>query len=145
MAYGLNRAQLIGRVGTDLELKYTANGIPVCNFRLATTMRYKTQDADASTDRTEWHNIVAYRKAAEIIKQYGRKGGLMYIEGKLQTRSWDDKNHPGVKHYMTEIIVDDFMFLEPRGNGGAEPPPVVDTDDMERGTPLPPEGEDLPF
>jgi len=107
--HGLNKVQLIGRLGKDPELKYTANSVPVCNFSMATNESYKNAESGQLVERTEWHNIVVYRKAAEIISQYVRKGQMLYVEGKLQTRNWEKD---GVKHYTTEIIVDDFMFLE---------------------------------
>ncbi len=140
MAYGLNKVMLIGNLGSDPELRYTQGGTPVASFSLATNESYKGQDGNL-VEKTEWHRIVAWRKAAETMAQYLKKGSKVYVEGKLQTRSWDDKD--GSKKYMTEIVVDTFMFLDSRGNGGAagdhhEHPPIE--------APAPPAtDEDLPF
>jgi single-strand DNA-binding protein len=127
MSYGLNKVMLIGHLGADPELKYTPAGIPVASFRIATNESYKDQEGNL-VPRTEWHNIVAWRKSAELLNEYVRKGSKIYIEGRLQTRNWEDKD--GAKRYMTEIVVDDFMFLDSKGNGGhggahdrEEPPP----------------------
>lgn len=144
MAYGLNKVMLIGRLGKDPELKYTANSVPVCNFTMATNESYKNQEG-ALVERTEWHNIVVYRKAAEIISQYVRKGSQLYVEGKLQTRNWEDKTHAGVKHYITEIVVDDFMFLDSKGGqqGGAPQAPGLPPEPTSE--PKGDVGSDLPF
>ena len=117
MAYGLNKVQLIGHLGRDPELKYTTSGVPTCSFSIATNESYKNAEGQL-VDRTEWHNIVAFRKVAEVLAQYLHKGSKVYIEGKLQTRNWEDKTHAGVKHYRTEIVLDEFVFLDSKGEGG---------------------------
>jgi single-strand DNA-binding protein len=142
MAYGLNKVMLIGHLGSDPELRYTEGNVPVASFNVATNESYKDQNGNM-VDRTEWHRIVAWRKLAELFGEYLKKGSKVYLEGKLQTRSWDDKD--GNKRYTTEIVVSDFTFLDSKGTGerGSQGP----------GTPpLPPEpassGEkedDLPF
>jgi single-strand DNA-binding protein len=113
----LNKVTLIGNLGKDPELSYTASGVAVAKFSIATNERWKDQDGNPQ-ERTEWHNIVAWRKLAEICGQYLKKGSKVYLEGKLQTRSWDDKN-TGVKRYTTEIIADDLIMLDARGAAAA--------------------------
>jgi single-strand DNA-binding protein len=121
MAYGLNKVMLIGHVGQDPELKYTPQGAAVVNFSLATNESYKDTNGQM-VDRTEWHRIVAWRKLAEVLGQYLHKGSKVYIAGKLQTRSWDDKD--GNKRYTTEIVAEDFVFLDAKGGGGAGAPEI---------------------
>jgi single-strand DNA-binding protein len=111
----LNKVILIGNLGKDPEVSYTPSGIAVAKFSMATSEKWK--DAEGNfVEKTEWHNIVAWRKLAEICGQYLKKGSKAYIEGKLQTRSWDDKN-TGVKKYMTEIVADNLIMLDSRGVG----------------------------
>ena len=117
----LNKVLLIGNLGKDPELSYTASGIAVAKFSIATNERWKDAEGNVQ-ERTEWHNIIAWRKLAEICGQYLKKGSKVYLEGKLQTRSWDDKN-TGAKRYATEIIADDLIMLDAKGapmdpNGG---------------------------
>jgi len=113
----LNRVQLIGNLGKDPELSYTASGVAVAKFSIATGERWKDQEGNVQ-ERTEWHNIVVWRKLAEVCGQYLKKGSRVYIEGRLQTRSWDDKN-TGVKRYTTEIIGDDMIMLDSKGSAPA--------------------------
>jgi single-strand DNA-binding protein len=118
MAKSVNKVILLGNVGKDPEIRSTPNGVMVANFTLATSDRF--QDAGGNwQDRTEWHTLVAFKRTAEIIRDYVKKGSKLYIEGKLQTRSWDDKE-TGVKKYRTEIIVNDLSLLSGRdeGSGG---------------------------
>ncbi len=110
----LNKVLLIGNLGKDPELSYTASGVAVAKFSVATGERWKDQDGNVQ-ERTEWHNIVAWRKLAEICGQYLKKGSKVYLEGRLQTRSWDDKN-TGQKRYATEIVADDLIMLDSRGS-----------------------------
>ena len=111
----LNKVLLIGNLGKDPELSYTASGIAVAKFSIATNERWKDQDGNVQ-ERVEWHNIIVWRKLAEICGQYLKKGSKVYLEGKLQTRSWDDKN-TGVKRYTTEVIADDLIMLDSKGAG----------------------------
>jgi len=113
----VNKVILIGNLGKDPEVKYTPQGTPVAKFSLATNERYKDKDGNWQ-DRTEWHNIVLWQRLAEIAGEYLKKGGKVYIEGRLQTHSWDDKQS-GQKKYMTEIIGNDIVLLGGRGEGGA--------------------------
>ena len=98
----VNKAILIGNLGRDPELRYTPSGRAVANFSIATSERWKGQDGE-NQEKTEWHNIVLWGRQAEIAKEYLSKGSPVYIEGRIQTRSYDDKN--GVKKYITEIVV----------------------------------------
>jgi single-strand DNA-binding protein len=140
----LNKVMLIGRLGQDPELKYTPSGAAALTLSVATNTSWKSQDGNQQ-ERTEWHRVIAWRKLAEIISQYAKKGTRVYVEGKLQTRSWDDKD--GNKRYTTEIQADQIQMLESRGerpDGGdsaPSPPPEADfaepsADDAE---------DDLPF
>jgi len=112
----VNKVILIGNLGKDPEVKYTQGGMPVAKFTLATNERYKDKDGQWQ-DRTEWHNVVAFQRLAEIVGEYLKKGGKAYIEGSLRTSSWDDKE-TGQKRYKTEIIANDLVLLSGRGEGG---------------------------
>jgi len=112
----LNRVQLIGNLGKDPEVKFTPQGTPVAKITIATNERFKDKDGNWQ-DRTEWHNVVLWQRLAEIAGEYLKKGGKVYIEGRLQTRSWDDKTS-GQKKYMTEIVASDLILLGGRGEGG---------------------------
>ena len=106
----INKVILIGNVGRDPEIRYTAPGQAVASFSLATTERgYTAANGTQVPDRTEWHSIVMWGKNAEIAERYIRKGSQLYIEGKLRTRTWEDKNQ--IKRQVTEIYVDTFDFL----------------------------------
>jgi len=116
----MNKVILIGNLGHDPEVSATPGGVSVCKFSVATTSRW-TDDKGEKHEETEWHNVVAWRKAAEILGQYLKKGSKVAIVGKMKTRSWDDKD-TGKKRYSTEVIVDEFEFLgDAKGKeGGAE-------------------------
>lgn len=118
MAKSVNKVILIGNLGKDPEIKYTPSGTPVAKFTLATNERYKDKSGEWQ-DRTEWHNIVAWQKLAEIVGEYLKKGSKAYIEGRLQTSSWEDKQS-GEKKYRTEIIAQDLVLLGGRGEGEGE-------------------------
>lgn len=115
MAKSINKAILVGNVGKDPEIKFAANGNAVASFSLATSDRTKDQSGNW-VDRTEWHNLVAFQRTAEIIRDYVKKGSKLYIEGRIQTRSWDDQAS-GQKKYRTEIVVNDLVLLSGRGEG----------------------------
>jgi single-strand DNA-binding protein len=101
---------LIGNLGKDPELRYTTSGVAVATFSLATSDSWKDQDGNMQ-ERTEWHNIVAWKKLAEICGEWLKKGKKVYIEGRIQTRSYDDKN-TGAKKYFTEIVADNMIMLD---------------------------------
>ncbi|MEA2114140.1 MAG: single-stranded DNA-binding protein [Thermodesulfobacteriota bacterium] len=111
----INKAILIGNLGADPELRYTQSGTPVASFRIATTERWKDKEGNQQ-EQTEWHNIVAWSRLAEICGEYLNKGSRVYIEGKLQTRKWQDQN--GNDRYTTEIVAREMKMLTPRGEGG---------------------------
>ena len=115
MAKSVNKVILLGNVGKDPEIRATAGGMTVANFSIATTDRIKGQDGQY-TDKTEWHNLVAFQRTAEIVRDYVKKGNKLYVEGRIQTRSWDDQAS-GQKKYRTEIIVNDIVLLSGRGEG----------------------------
>jgi single-strand DNA-binding protein len=112
----VNKVILLGNLGKDPEVKYTPSGTPVAKFTLATNERFKDKDGQWQ-DRTEWHNITAWSRTAEIVGEYLKKGSKVYVEGSLRTHSWDDKQS-GQKKYMTEIVVNDLVLLGGRGEGG---------------------------
>ena len=118
MAKSLNKVMLIGNLGKDPEVKYTPSGTPVAKLTVATNERYKDKDGQWA-DRTEWHNVVLWQRLAEIAGEYLKKGGKVYVEGRLQTRSWEDKQ-TNQKRYMTEIVASDLVLLGGRGEGGGE-------------------------
>ena len=121
MAKGVNKVFLLGNVGKDPEIRATQGGMTIASFTLATADRQKGQDGQW-TDRTEWHNLVAFQRTAEIVRDYVKKGTQVFVEGKIQTRSWDDKES-GQKKYRTEILVNELSLLgggAGRQGGGAE-------------------------
>ncbi|HLP42335.1 MAG TPA: single-stranded DNA-binding protein [Fibrobacteria bacterium] len=114
----LNKATLIGNLGKDPEVRAIPSGAKVANFSIATTESYTDKNGQ-KVDKTEWHNIVMWRGLAEVAEKYLRKGSQVYVEGRLQTRSWDDQN--GQKRYTTEIVADNMVMLgRPSGNRGGE-------------------------
>jgi len=142
----LNKAMIIGHLGRDPEVKYLPSGQSVANFTVATSESWKGKDG-TEQEKTEWHKIVAFGKLGEICGQYLSKGKQVYIEGRIQTRSWEQD---GTKRYMTEIIARDVLFLGARGEGGGggggapayEGPEV----DSPSGTgPQSPPDDDIPF
>jgi single-strand DNA-binding protein len=113
MAKSVNKVILLGNVGKEPEIKSTPSGMVIATFSIATSDRVKDKDGTYQ-DRTEWHNLVAFQRTAEIVRDYVKKGNKLYVEGKIQTRSWDDKTS-GEKKYRTEIIVNDLSLLSGRG------------------------------
>ncbi len=114
-ARGVNKVILVGNLGQDPELKYTGNGTAVANLRLATSDSYKDASGNL-VDNTQWHNIVAWARLAEICNEYLKKGSKIYIEGSLQTRTYEDKD--GNTKYFTEVKARDMVMLDSRGGGG---------------------------
>ena len=110
---GVNKVQIIGRLGSDPEIRYTQDGVAVANFSIATSESWNDKSSGEKKESTEWHRIVAWQKLAEICGEYLKKGKEVYIEGRLKTRSWDKD---GVKHYMTEIHASDMQMLGSKGD-----------------------------
>src|SRR5579871_1173020 len=117
MAKSVNKVILLGNVGKDPEIRSTGGGTMVASFTLATTDRQKDQQGNWQ-DRTEWHNLKAFGRTAEIVRDYVKKGHKLFIEGKITTSSWDDKE-TGAKKYRTEILVNDLSLLSGREDGGS--------------------------
>ena len=115
MAKGVNKVLLLGNVGKDPEMRASQGGMVIASFTLATADRQKDQGGQW-VDKTEWHNLVAFGRTAEIVRDYVKKGTQIFVEGKIQTRSWDDKES-GQKKYRTEILVNDMSLLGGRGGG----------------------------
>lgn len=115
MARGVNKVILIGNLGADPELRYTGSGTAVCNMRLATNESYKDSNGEL-VEKTEWHNVVAWARLAEICGEYLKKGSQVYFEGSLQTRQWEDKE--GQTRYTTEVKAREMMMLSDRSSGG---------------------------
>ena len=113
----LNKVFLIGNLGQDPEVRHTNSGQPVVNLRLATSRRVKDRDGNWS-DQTEWHTVVCFSRTAELAGQYLHKGSKIFVEGRIQTRSWEDRE--GKKQYRTEVVCENLKFLDSRGGGGSE-------------------------
>ena len=143
---GVNKAILIGNLGRDPELRYTQSGQSVANFTLATSENWVGRDGQKQ-ERTEWHRIVVWGKSAENCAQYLSKGRTVYVEGRIQTREWEDKD--GNKRQTTEIVAQTVQFLGgPRGSGGGGGGGGFERGGSGGGDDLPPppsQGEDIPF
>ncbi len=135
----INKAILIGNLGKDPELRYTSSGVAVATFSLATNESWKDPDGNIQ-ERTQWHNIVAWRKLAEICGEYLKKGSKIYLEGRIQYRNYDDKN--GVKRFVTEIVMDQLVMLDSKGGGASAPESDTSTSFEE---PAGGKADDLPF
>lgn len=142
MASGLNKAILIGNLGRDPEVRYTPSGMAIANFSIATSENWTNKEGQKET-RTEWHRIVAFGRLGEICGEYLSKGRQIYIEGRIQTREWEDKE--GIKRYTTEIVANQMIMLGGRDAGdGPRPqePPIADYS----GAPIQsPDDDDIPF
>ena len=147
MGKSINKVILVGRLGRDPELKYTASGTPFCRFSMATDDSWTDKGSGERSERTEWHNIVVWGKTAEHCGQYLAKGRQVYIEGSIRTRSYDDKS--GNKRYVTEVVAQRVQFLG--GGGGTRLAPQAEgghADDMSTGGMpggQPPGDDDIPF
>ena len=119
MARGINKATLIGNLGADPEIRYTTNGSAVANVRLATAESWRDKETGEQQERTEWHRVVFFGRLAEIVEQYLRKGSQVYVEGRIQTRKWQDRD--GNDRYTTEIVANEMQMLGGRGAGGDAP------------------------
>ncbi len=144
MARGVNKVIVVGNLGQDPETRYMPSGSAVTNLRIATNESWKDKQTGEQKDRTEWHSVAMFGRLAEIAAEYLRKGSQVYIEGKLRTRKWQDKD--GNDRYTTEIIADEMQMLGSRSGGGAPamsdappasaPPPQQSTGDFD---------DDIPF
>ena len=118
----INRATIIGNVGRDPELRYSAAGAAVCNITVATSRNWKDKTSGEKVEETEWHRVVFYDRLAEIAGEYLKKGRSVYVEGRLKTRKWADKD--GVERYTTEIVAENMQMLGGRDDGERTAPPV---------------------
>jgi len=120
MARGVNKVILVGNLGKDPDMKYTASGAAIANITVATSESWTDKQTNEKVEKTEWHRVVFFRRLAEIVGEYLRKGSQVYIEGKLQTRKWQDQN--GQDRYTTEIVASEMQMLGGRaGDGGGRP------------------------
>lgn len=115
MARGINKAILIGNLGRDPDVRYTQEGRAVTNFSIATSEQWRDRNTNEQQERTEWHRVVCFGRLAEITGEYLRRGSKVYIEGRLQTRSWE---RDGQTHYTTEVVANEMQMLDSRGSGG---------------------------
>ena len=153
---GVNKVILVGNVGNDPEVRYMPNGNAVANVSVATSDSWKDKNTGDQQERTEWHRVVFFNRLAEIVEQYVKKGTKLYLEGRLQTRSWEQD---GAKRYSTEIVANEMQMLDSRGAGGVNqefgdqaPPPAAPSQDSEKGSTQQPSSsnfdnfdDDIPF
>ena len=118
MARGVNKVILLGNLGNDPDMKYTAAGAAVCNISVATSDNWKDKQSGEKVEKTEWHRVVAFQRLAEIMGEYLKKGSKVYIEGKLQTRKWQDNN--GQDRWTTEIVANEMQMLGGQDGGAAD-------------------------
>lgn len=146
MAMNLNKAMIIGNVTRDPEVRSTSSGQSVASFSVATNRRWTDQSGEQK-EQVEYHNVVAWRKLADIVSQYLKKGAKVFVEGRIQTRSWDDQS--GTKRYRTEIVAENMIMLDRAGSGGGgSAAPAADKNQQSSGAPAAePEinVEDIPF
>jgi single-strand DNA-binding protein len=142
---GINKVILVGNLGQDPEVKYTAGGAAVTTLSLATSESWKDKDTGSDQERTEWHRVVLWRRLAEIAGEYLKKGSKVYIEGQLQTRKWEQD---GQTRYTTEVIGRDMQFLDSRGNSSASSSSYEDNNQDMGSQSMPDSGitdDDIPF
>ena len=142
---GINKVILVGNLGQDPEVKYTAGGAAVTTLSLATSESWKDKDTGSDQERTEWHRVVLWRRLAEIAGEYLKKGSKVYIEGQLQTRKWEQD---GQTRYTTEVIGRDMQFLDSRGSSSSDASSYEDTNQDMESKNLPDSGitdDDIPF
>lgn len=138
MSRTLNKVMLIGNVGRDPDVKFTPNGVKVAQVRLATSESWKDKDG-VNRDRTDWHTVIAWRGLADIVEQMVRRGSRLYVEGKIQSRSFEDRE--GIKRYVTEIVADSLLVLDARRPDNHTDTDVTVTPADQRPVP----GDDIPF
>lgn len=141
----LNKVQLIGNLGADPEVRFTQGGVAVANLRIATTEKWKDKTSGELKEQTEWHRVVVFGKLAELCREYLAKGRSVYVEGRLQTRSWDDKD--GNKRYSTEVQGQTIQFLDRRGASSAQDSGTSTTKETVEDNGPPPfdKEDDIPF
>lgn len=144
----LNKVTLIGRLGADPELRYMPKGGAVANIRLATTRRYKNKQSGERVEDTEWHRVIFFTRLAEIVGEYLRKGSLIYVEGRIRTQKWQDKE--GNDRYTTEIVAGSMQMLDSRGgHDGQSSSPVPSSEQSAPAANNPPKNlddfDDVPF
>lgn len=150
MARGLNKVMLIGNLGADPEVRYGTSGNAIANIRLATAESWRDKESGEQQDRTEWHRVVFFNKLAEIVAQYLKKGGQVYIEGSIRTRKWTDKE--GQEKYTTEIVASEMHMLGGKRDDSqpadeSAPPARRESRPAARGQPddVPPFDDEIPF
>lgn len=136
---GINKVILVGRLGRDPEVRYTPSGVPVANFPVATSEEWKDRNTGEKQERTEWHRIEAWRRLGEICGEYLHKGSQVYIEGRLQTDAWEDRD--GNKRYTTKIVAQNMQMLD---SPAREPRPAARQEPFPAEEPVIPE-DDIPF
>jgi single-strand DNA-binding protein len=140
----LNKVMLIGNLGKDPELRHTASGTAVATFSIATSERYKNKQSGEWEEKTEWHNVVLWGKQAEVAGQYLAKGRTVFIEGRLQTRKWQDRD--GNTRYSTEVVGETMQMLSPKGDGGGRGAGASNVSDTTASYDEPPfQDDDIPF
>ena len=140
---GINKAILVGRLGSDPEVRYTPSGDAVANFSIATSEEWKDKNTGEKKERTEWHRIVAWRRLGEICGEYLSKGRQVYVEGRIQTNTWEDKE--GNKRYTTEIIANTVQFLGRRESSESARPRSTTPADYQGVPAQGPADDDIPF
>ena len=131
MARGVNKVILIGNIGKDPEMRFTPNGVAVANLTIATSESWKDKTSGENVERTEWHRVVMFQRLAEIAGEYLRKGSKIYVEGRLQTRKWQDKT-TGQDRYTTEIVGDSMQMLDSKGSGATNNAPSAEKSSTSR-------------
>jgi single-strand DNA-binding protein len=140
---GINKVILIGNLGADPEVRYTPSGVAVAQFNIATSEEWKDKDSGEKRERTEWHRIVAWRRLGEICGEYLSKGQQVYVEGRIQTNTWEDKE--GNKRYTTEIIANTVQFLGKRESSESARPRSTTPADYQGVPAQGPADDDIPF
>ncbi len=146
MARGVNKVILIGNLGRDPEVRYSPNGGAIANITLATSESWKDKNTGEQVDKTEWHRVVFFRRLAEIVGEYLKKGSKVYIEGKLQTRKWQDKE--GNDRYTTEVVANEMQMLDSRGGSTSynqDDAPAAQPASQEQPAPAGDFDDDIPF
>ena len=140
MSNGLNKVLILGNLGADPDIKYTQAGSPVANLSIATSESWKDKTTNEKVEKVEWHRVVVFGRLAEIAEQYLKKGSKIFVEGKLQTRDWEDSE--GKKRYTTEVIAREMTMLDSKGDSNASSPKPSNSDSKQDNDKF---EEDIPF